>query len=200
MSNRKIIVTGYFGAPIEETAKKLAASEGLEYISLDEEIMKRDGRSIKRLVMMNGEHGYRNQEYEVLQELCGGEEEAADTDAPAGAAEPDAPAGDVVAPAGATEPKSPAGVACTNAGLVIACGDGVLYDDDSREIISRHELVIAGEEMTTEGLWENAKAIEDSYHAFMAFGTEKEKRAAFEQLIQRQRNLFAQVRGENSGM
>ena len=162
MSNRKIIVTGYFGAPIEETARKLAASEGLEYISLDEEITKRDGRSIKRLVMMNGEHGYRNQEYEVLQELCGGE-------------------------------------AGTGADLVIACGDGVLYDDDSWEIISRHELVIAGEEMTTDELWENAKAIEDSYHAFMAFGTEEEKRAAFEQLIQRQRNLFAQVRGENSG-
>ena len=180
MSNRKIIVTGYFGAPIEETAKKLAASEGLEYISLDEEITKRDGRSIKRLVMMNGEHGYRNQEYEVLQELCGGEEEAADTDAPTGAAESDAPACDATG---------------TGADLVIACGDGVLYDDDSREIISRHELVIAGEDMTTDELWENAKAIEDSYHAFMAFGTEEEKRAAFEQLMQRQRNLFAQVRG-----
>ena len=171
MSNRKIIVTGYFGTPIEETARKLAASEGLDYLSLDEEITKRDGRSIKRLVMMNGEHGYRNQEYEVLQELCGV------------APEPAAPAGDVVG---------------TDAGLVIACGDGVLYDDDSREIISRHELVIAGEDMTTDELWENAKAIEDSYHAFMAFGTEEEKRAAFEQLIQRQRNLFAQVRGEGA--
>ena len=173
MSNRKIIVTGYFGAPIVETARKLAAAEGLDYLSLDEEITKRDGRSIKRLVMMNGEHGYRNQEYEVLQELCGSE------------AEPDAPAG--------VE-------ACTDSGLVIACGDGVLYDDDSREIISHHELVIAGEEMTTDELWENAKAIEDSYHAFMAFGTEEEKRAAFEQLIERQRNLFAQVRGEGSDM
>lgn len=184
MSNRKIIVTGYFGAPIEETAQKLAASERLDYISLDEEITKRDGRSIKRLVMMNGEHGYRNQEYEVLRELCGDEEEATDADVPAGEAELDTSADE----------------ASTGADLVIACGDGVLYDDDSREIISRHELVIAGEEMTTDELWENAKAIEDSYHAFMAFGTEKEKRAAFEQLIQRQRNLFAQVRGENSGM
>ena len=180
MSNRKIIVTGYFGAPIEETARKLAASEGLDYLSLDEEITKRDGRSIKRLVMMNGEHGYRNQEYEVLQELCG---VAAEPDAPAGEAESDAPVGEA---------------AGTGAGIVIACGDGVLYDDDSREIISRHELVIAGEEMTTDELWENAKATEDSYHAFMAFGTEEEKRAAFEQLIQRQRNLFAQVRGEGA--
>ena len=160
MSNRMIIVTGYFGAPIEETARKLATDKGLEYISLDEEITKRDGRSIKRLVMMNGEHGYRNQEYEVLQELC-------DT-------------------------------AADRAGLVIACGDGVLYDDDSREIALGQELVIAGEGMTTEELWENAKAAEDSYHAFMAFGTEDEKRAAFEELIRRQKNLFEQVRGEAS--
>jgi len=72
MSNRKIIVTGYFGAPIVETARKLAAAERLDYLSLDEEITKRDGRSIKRLVMMNGEHGYRNREYEVVEELLSG--------------------------------------------------------------------------------------------------------------------------------
>jgi len=158
MSNRMIIVTGYFGAPIEETAWKLATDKGLDYISLDEEITKRDGRSIKRLVMMNGEHGYRNQEYEVLQELC-------DTAA---------------------------------AGLVIACGDGVLYDDDSREIALGQELVIAGEGMTTEELWENAKAAEDSYHAFMAFGTEDEKRASFEELIRRQKILFDSIGGTST--
>ena len=172
MSNRMIIVTGYFGAPIEETARKLATDKGLEYISLDEEITKRDGRSIKRLVMMNGEHGYRNQEYEVLQELCGDAVEAgAATEAP-------------------SETKTD-----TAAGLVIACGDGVLYDDDSREIALGKELVIAGEGMTTEELWENAKAAEDSYHAFMAFGTEDEKRAAFEELIRRQKILFDSIGG-----
>lgn len=184
MSNRMIIVTGYFGAPIEETARKLATDKGLEYISLDEEITKRDGRSIKRLVMMNGEHGYRNQEYEVLQELCG--------DAVEAGAATEAPSETKTDSAATTAPTD------TAAGLVIACGDGVLYDDDSREIALGQELVIAGEGMTTEELWENAKAAEDSYHAFMAFGTEDEKRAAFEELIRRQRNLFEQVRGEAS--
>ena len=155
MRNRKIIVTGPFGAPIEESARKLAAAAGLEYKSLDEEITKRDGRSIKRLVMMNGEHGYRNQEYEVLQEL----NESPD-------------------------------------GCVIACGDGVLYDEDSRKIALENELVLVGLDETTDALWENAKAIGDSYHAFMSFGTEEEKRAAFEQLIQRQRNLFDTIGGK----
>ena len=70
MTNRLTIVTGYFGAPIHAKAAQLARERGVELLSLDEEIVRRDGRSIKRLVMMNGEHGYRNLEYEVLKELA----------------------------------------------------------------------------------------------------------------------------------
>lgn len=156
-----IVVTGPFGAPIKETARELAASRGLPLVDLDEEIERRDGRSIKRLVMMNGEHGYRNKEYEVLQEL------AASLSGPA------APASD---------------------GAVVACGDGVLYDDDSRGVILAGELVVAGEDMTADELWERAKTTTDSYHAFMSFGTEEEKRAAFDDLIERQRTLMADAK------
>ena len=69
MKKELIMVTGYFGAPIEETARKLAADKAFAYLSLDEEIVLRDGRSIGRLSMMAGEHGYRNQEYEILSEI-----------------------------------------------------------------------------------------------------------------------------------
>ena len=153
MDKRIVIVTGCFGAPIEETARALAASENLRFISLDEEITKRDGRPIKRLVMMNGEHGYRNQEYELLTELC---------------ADP--------------------------AGCVIACGDGVLYDEDSRAIALANELVLAGQDESADELWVRAKADQDTYHAFMHFGSEDEKRRAFDQLIERQRALFNAIR------
>ena len=149
MNANLIIVTGCFGAPILDEARRLAAQQGLPLVDLDKEIEHRDGRSIKRLVMMNGEHGYRNQEFEVLQEL------------------------------------SDAGAPC-----VVACGDGVLYDDDSRGIILANELVIAGEDLSEEDLWLKASASKDSYHAFMSFGTEEEKRAAFGDLIRRQRSLF----------
>ena len=143
------IVTGYFGAPIKDEARRLAQDYDAKLIDLDREIEKRDGRSIRRLVMMNGEHGYRNLEYEVLKEL------------------------------------SECGTPC-----VVACGDGVLYDDDSRELALANELIIVGDEMTTDELWEAAKADEGTYHAFMSFGTEEQKRAAFRDLIARQRSMF----------
>ena len=149
MTNRLTIVTGYFGAPIHAKAAQLARERGVELLSLDEEIVRRDGRSIKRLVMMNGEHGYRNLEYEVLKELADSGRE-----------------------------------------LVVSCGDGVLYDDDSRNIILQGTLVIAGENLSPDQLWEGARLLEDSYHAFMAFGTQEEKRRAFDDLIQRQKILF----------
>ena len=149
MNANLIIVTGCFGAPVLETARELANRRGLPLVDLDKEIERRDGRTIRRLVMMNGEHGYRNLEFEILQEL------------------------------------SEKGAPC-----VVACGDGVLYDDDSRGIILENELVIAGEGLSEEELWQNASAAGDSYHAFMSFGTEQEKRAAFGDLIRRQRSLI----------
>lgn len=153
MNANLIIVTGCFGAPILETARRLSAQRGLPMVDLDKEIEHRDGRTIRRLVMMNGEHGYRNKEFEVLQEL------------------------------------SESGVSC-----VVACGDGVLYDDDSRGIILGGELIIAGEDWTEEELWAGASACDDSYHAFMSFGTEEEKRAAFGDLIARQRAMMADAK------
>ena len=149
MNANLIVVTGCFGAPVKEIAQEIARQKGLPLVDLDSEITKRDGRSIRRLVMMNGEHGYRNMEYEILSELSSG------------------------------------GAPC-----VVACGDGVLYDDDSREIIRSGELVIAGKDLSEDELWENAKADADTYHAFMSFGTEEEKRAAFGDLIRRQRSMF----------
>ena len=69
MNANLIVVTGCFGAPVKEKTLELARQRGLPLVDLDNEITKRDGRSIRRLVMMNGEHGYRNAEYEILNEL-----------------------------------------------------------------------------------------------------------------------------------
>ena len=41
--------------------------------------------------------------------------------------------------------------------LVVYCGDGVLNDEMSRDIILKHRLVIAGADMSVDELWENAK-------------------------------------------
>ena len=153
--DKLIFVTGYFGAPIRETADRFASSKGRSVLDLDAMIEEKDGRSIARLCMMGGEHAYRNAEYEAVNELHEG-----------------------------------------SAPLVIACGDGILYDDDSRAVILQHELVIAGEDLPLEELWERAKADEATYHAFMKFGSDEEKRAKFEEHHARQKKLFEQVRKE----
>lgn len=166
MKKELIMVTGYFGAPVEETARKLAADKAFAYLSLDEEIVLRDGRSIGRLSMMAGEHGYRNQEYEILSEI--------DEDPEKFFASKDIPA----------ETK----------GLVIACSDGVLYDEMSRDIALANKLIVTGEDMTGDALWENARTISGTYHAFMHFGTDEERRQAFDNYIDRQRLLFDSVK------
>lgn len=151
MKNTIVFVTGFFGAPVMQTALKIADEENLDIISLDDEIEKNDGRSVRRICMVMGEHEYRNKEYEVLKKLNES--------------------------AGSRK-------------MAICCGDGVLHDEMSRDIILGHRLVIVGKDMSIDELWENAKASEGSYHAFMHFGTPEEKRNAFEKLWQRQCALF----------
>ncbi|MBQ4596522.1 MAG: hypothetical protein IJB14_06065 [Firmicutes bacterium] len=160
MEKKLIFITGFFGAPLLQRAQQLAEEHDLPLISLDEEIEKADGRPVRRICMMMGEHEYRNKEYEALKKLteCALEEAAGDE-----------------------TPRSDA---------VVLCGDGVLHDDMSRDLITSHQLIVLGGDMSCDELWENAKTIEGSCHAFMHFGNEEEKRAAFDDLYERQRVLF----------
>ena len=150
MDNKFIFFTGFFGAPIEKVARETAEAQHMGFVSLDDEIRKSDGRSVKRICMTMGEHEYRNKEYEALTKLLEG-----------------------ALPA------------------VVACSDGVLYDDMSRELISKHGLIIAGAEMSREQLWENALLCDDTCHAFMYFGSDEQKREAFFRLYERQKILFS---------
>ena len=160
MEKKLIFITGFFGAPLLQRAQQLAEEHDLPLVSLDEEIEKADGRSVRRICMMMGEHEYRNKEYEALKKLteCALEEAA-----------------------GGETPRS---------GAVVLCGDGVLHDDMSRDLITSHQLAVIGGDMSCDELWENAKTIEGSCHAFMHFGNDEEKRAAFDDLYERQRVLF----------
>lgn len=161
MDRKLIFITGFFGAPLMQKAQQLAEELSLPLISLDEEIEKADGRSVRRICMMMGEHELRNKEYEALKRLTENtQSEASEC------------------------PLEECG------GAVVLCGDGVLHDDMSRDIILQHELIVLGGDMTCEELWKNAKITEDSCHAFMSFGSDEDKRAAFEKLYERQRVLY----------
>lgn len=65
----RIFVIGFMGSNRNEIGKKLAAKLNYELIDLDREIEKEDGRDIRRICMMMGEHEYRNKEYEMLEKL-----------------------------------------------------------------------------------------------------------------------------------
>lgn len=69
MKENIIYVTGFIGARRQDLARDLAAERGWPVLDLDQEILRRDGRSVRRIAMTMGEHEVRNKEYEALAEL-----------------------------------------------------------------------------------------------------------------------------------
>ena len=67
---KNIYVTGFIGSDRYSLGKKLADEKGMELIVLDKFIEEIDGRSVMRIIMLMGEHEYRNKEYEALEELA----------------------------------------------------------------------------------------------------------------------------------
>jgi shikimate kinase len=65
----RIFVIGFIGSRRMERGEELARELGYQLLDLDRMIEERDGRSLKKLIMMMGEHEYRNKEYEILKEL-----------------------------------------------------------------------------------------------------------------------------------
>ena len=66
---KNIYVTGFIGSDRYALGKKTAEEKGRELIILDKEIEELDGRSVMRIIMLMGEHEYRNKEYEALEIL-----------------------------------------------------------------------------------------------------------------------------------
>ena len=65
----RIFVIGFIGSRRMERGKELARELGYQLLELDRMIEERDGRTLKKLIMMMGEHEYRNKEYEILKDL-----------------------------------------------------------------------------------------------------------------------------------
>ena len=71
---KNIYVTGFIGSDRYSLGRQLAEEKGMELIILDKFIEELDGRSVMRIIMLMGEHEYRNKEYEALEELSKKEE------------------------------------------------------------------------------------------------------------------------------
>lgn len=67
---KNIYVTGFIGSDRLSAGRKVAEEKGLQLIELDRFIEENDGRSVMRIIMLMGEHEYRNKEYESLEMLA----------------------------------------------------------------------------------------------------------------------------------
>ncbi len=64
---QKLFLIGYIGSDRMSVGEKLSNLLGYQLLVLDDLIVKKDGRSLKKIIMSMGEHEYRNKEYELLE-------------------------------------------------------------------------------------------------------------------------------------
>lgn len=126
MKKNIIFVTGFIGSDRTGPARRLAAQNNMEFVDLDQVIEAKDGRNVRRIAMMMGEHEVRNKEYEAIKELL----------------EQD--------------------------GLVVACSDGIVLDDECLSMLAKGQIVLADMDLTPEQLWEQAKADPNPAYAFLS--------------------------------
>ena len=67
---KNIVLTGYMGSGKSTVGKRLAEKLGMSFIDTDEEIVRREGRSINEIFSDVGEEGFRKIETEVLSSLA----------------------------------------------------------------------------------------------------------------------------------
>ncbi len=180
----RIFVLGYLGVKSPEVAKKIASElnsgaqksqtigkycQGIlpnppfEVLDMLKEIERLDGRSLLKICMGHGEHALRNCEYEILSKLV-------NPDFEIGMAKNE------------TYPEN----------LVVACGDGIVLDDQCYEILKGQERVVV--ELPLEEMWANAKDDKSIPYAYMQFGSDEERFAQFKKNYELRTRLYQGLR------
>lgn len=144
MKKNIIFVTGFIGSDRTGSARLLAAQNNMEFVDLDQAIEAKDGRNVRRIAMMMGEHEVRNKEHEAIKELL------------------------ELASHGGGENRS------DHKGFVVACSDGIVLDDECLSLLAQGQVVIADGDLTPELLWEKAKSDPNPAYAFLSAGLSDE--------------------------
>ena len=144
MKKNIIFVTGFIGSDRTGLARRLAAQNGMEYVDLDQAIEAKDGRNVRRIAMMMGEHEVRNKEYEAAKELL-----------------------ELASPGDGVNQQD-------QKGFVVACSDGIVLDDECLSLLEQGQVVIADGDLTPEQLWEKAKADPNPAYAILLSSQEDE--------------------------
>jgi shikimate kinase len=70
-------------------------------------------------------------------------------------------------------------------GVVVLCGDGIIFDDQNREVLQDNCVVLADADTDIDILWERAKDQKGLPYAFMNFGGDERKQQFIELYEQR---------------
>jgi len=167
MKKNIIFVTGFIGSDRAGSARRLAAHNNLEFVDLDQAIEAKDGRNVRRIAMMMGEHEVRNKEFEAIKELL------------------------------AETPAEEGGDQQGQKGLVVACSDGIVLDDQCLSLLAQGKVVIADGDLTPEQLWNKAKSDPNPAYAFLSAGSsdedEEEKYQRFLDLYQARIPIYRRI-------
>ena len=77
-------------------------------------------------------------------------------------------------------------------GIVVLCGDGIIFDDQNREVLEDNKVVLADAATDIEILWERAKDLKGLPYAFMNFGGD-ERKQKFIELYEQRKDIYTQL-------
>ena len=77
-------------------------------------------------------------------------------------------------------------------GIVVLCGDGIIFDDQNREVLEANTVVLADADTDIEILWEKAKDMKGLPYAFMNFGGD-ERKEKFIELYEQRKDIYRKL-------
>lgn len=76
--------------------------------------------------------------------------------------------------------------------IVVLCGDGIIFDDQNREVLEANKVVLADADTDVGVLWERAKDEKSLPYAFMNFGGD-ERKAKFIELYEQRKDIYKKL-------
>ena len=76
--------------------------------------------------------------------------------------------------------------------VVVLCGDGIIFDDQNREVLQDNTVVLADADTDLEILWERAKNLKNLPYAFMFFGGD-ERKQQFIELYEQRKEIYLEL-------
>lgn len=77
-------------------------------------------------------------------------------------------------------------------GIVVLCGDGIIFDDQNREVLEANTVALADADTDINVLWDRTKDLKGLPYAFMNFGGD-ERKAQFIELYEQRKDIYLKL-------